>query len=213
MAPNQSKKAQPTGAGTKLSLRPFFRRYMDFLQNLVRKWLLGLSVILCTLGSSCTVVPQMVSDDLQLQEQEGLVLLSVNCPSAVGSFSIYPIGSKPNGLLDNFGSPAKVQYCRSQPGTRTFTLPAGQYYIAVFHSASDSLVLDEGQAHHFLVQENVINYIGHIQVSTQWINEHAQAVSVHVSDQEVTDIPDARRKIPALFDQLGFSKLLAHRID
>lgn len=163
--------------------------------------------------SACTIVPQTVSDDYRLPDDQGIALFSVACVGSVGSFSIYPLGARPNGFSDSLGAPAKVQYCRSKPGIRTFALPEGQYFIAVFHSGYDVLILDEEQAHQFSVHANAINYIGEIQILTQFVRKRVQGVSVQVHDQETATVAEAKSFIPDLFNRLSYRKSLAHNVD
>jgi len=188
-------------------------RYMGSKRRAATQKLLSSVLIAATSLSACTIVPQTVSDNYQLPNDQGIALFSVNCVGAVGSFSIYPLGAKPNGFSDSLGAPAKIQYCRSKPGIRTFALPEGQYFIAVFHSGYDILILDEEQAHQFSVQANAVNYIGEIQVLTQFVRKRVQGVSVQVHDREAATVAEAQKFIPDFLNQLSYRKALAHNVD
>lgn len=171
-----------------------------------------ISVLLCFLAGCA---PQMVTDDLALQNNEGIVLLTASCDERIKSFSTSDIKLAPGAWEIQTGE-AFIEHCPTEPEIRSFSMPSGDHYIrrvaAVLGRRVGIQLIDANVAITFTVAPGAITYIGDIRldvISFKLDSELTFTTGFTVTDSEGQLLPEARKAYPTLFQNYRYLKNIA----
>lgn len=175
----------------------------------------ALLIFVISLTGCATPQKQSVDANAHLENNEGIALVHFSCGKVLNMVSIYETGK---GWNKYWGIRDRVAYLDCTNGYNSLSLPEGSYYISSLLGKA-FLHIPEEEAFKFKIEAHKINYIGNINLATQYASEHKRgpttvknySLTPHLTDKRSAAEEYFKSAKPSLSEQYSFTTNLAYK--